>query len=468
MTIVSMYAVHYLFKYYKEKYEFRARGRIVGDSAFSDSDDVACSNNCCGGTVDGSSNLNVAVQVQENSTSDRSISERGNDADQIDDANTTISKDLETEKEEEEDVDKGGTKLRDGNRRMAKIGTRRNRQRVSRQSTSEPTATQTPPPLTSSKSHPGLNEFWIWAKSVSETYRVYTIGPKYGEEMTAVPILTRSERGNIPVEMHVSNQLIDVDINVYWINFKGKEVLRGSIRRLYGSGNSLRVTTWVGHPWVFRNKANGKLLLHFVPYKVMPFTLADSKDRASDSNNNYFYGDDNEDTDDEFVGKYEFTIAEPNPLISGYNESVSIIDKTIPHPLNQINSINQAIKFSCDQMEREDITPRMLLKYLYNVSLHPTQAKFRQIRTSNKIFFNNVWINGGRGVLHALGFEERGGYIEMGPNVGSLPGERLKHLSDAIVMLEELAKDMEDGSRNETMKKPLGTDGYSGRAGWGV
>ena len=227
--------------------------------------------------------------------------------------------------------------------------------------------------------------------------------------------------------------------------------------------------TWVGHPWVFRNKANGKLLLHFVPYKVMPFTLADSKDRASDNNHYYGYADENDniDGDNEFVGKYKFAIAAPNPLTSVYNEVCSIIDKTIPHPLNQINSINQAIKFSCEQMEREDVTPRILLKYLHNVSLYPTQAKYRQIKTNNKVFFNNVWINGGRGVLHALGFQERGAYIEMGPNIGPLPGERLKHLADAIVMLEELAKDMEDGRRNEVVKKPLGADGYSGRAGWG-
>ncbi len=197
----------------------------------------------------------------------------------------------------------------------------------------------------------------------------------------------------------------------------------------------------------------------------MPFTLAASK-QASDNDNSYNYGDD--DVDDDFVGRYEFTIAEANPLTSGYNEVCSVIDKTIPHPLSHINTINEAVKFSCEQMEREDVTPRILLKYLHNVLVHPTEPKYRQIRTSNKVFFNNVWINGGRGILHALGFEEKGAFVEMGPNVGSLPGERLKHLADAIVMLEELVKDMEDGRRNEIVKKPLGADGYSGRAGWGI
>ncbi len=244
ITIVSIYAVHYTFEYYKEQYETRSKGRIVGGGGF-DGDAIGDS---FGGAITngGGASTGNANAVQETNVSDatdaminKGDNDGGDDGGRLDHAHAIIS-------EEVEGGDHGKTRSsNDKNRRKLRVGAKRNMQRGTGGSTTETTAVQTPPPLTSSKSHPGLNEFWIWATSISEIYRVYTIGPKYGEENAAVPTLNRSERGNIPVELHVSNQLIDVDINVYWVNFKGKEVFKGSIRRLYGNGNSLNITTWV-------------------------------------------------------------------------------------------------------------------------------------------------------------------------------------------------------------------------------
>lgn len=118
-------------------------------------------------------------------------------------------------------------------------------------------------------------------------------------------------------------------------------------------------------------------------------------------------------------------------------------------------------------MEREEINLRILLKYIHNIVPHPTESKCRLIRTNNKVFWNNVWITSGRGILHALGFEERGGYVEMGLNDGLLPKERLKDLGNAIVMMEKLVKDLEDSDSSEIVS-PIGTNGFLGRAGWRI
>ena len=307
-----------------------------------------------------------------------------------------------------------------------------------------------PPALTSSSSHPGLTEFHSWMSAITEIYRSYSI-PKLGEE-EGLTILPRSEHGRVSVEIRITNNLF-CDIDIYWINYKGKEQLRGTIgSRGSNTGRNLhRIQTWVGHPWAFRRRDNQQLLLHFVPYRVLPLTFEEAKFMEKDGH-------------DTTLGFYEFSIN--NPALNEQNLACSIDDEIIPYPSTKIRSINHALEFSCQQMEREDVSPSILLKYLYNIALHPCESKYRQIRTSNKVFWTNVWCNGGRGILHALGFEEKGAYIEMGPNTGPLSGERLKHVADAIVMLEELKKDLEDSQRRQVYGRPLGTDGDLGRGGW--
>ena len=288
--------------------------------------------------------------------------------------------------------------------------------------------------------------------AISDLYRVYTIAEE-GKE-SPIPTLPRSENGRAQIAMYVHNQMWEKDIDVYWVDYKGKERYKGTIRSHLG--RDLNIMTWVGHPWTFRRSQDQQLLLHFVPFKVPPITADEAK--AIDA-----LGRDNS------IGHYEFTIAEPDNVSSGNETSktCSVIDGIFPYPPNKIKSVNHALEFSCQQMEREEVSPRILLKYLNNIALHPSDSKYRQIRTNNHVFWNNVWINGGRGILHSLGFEERGAYIEMGPHQGQLPKERLKQLLNAIVMLEELAKDMEDIDRNEIVR-PFGTNGNSGRAGWRV
>jgi hypothetical protein len=303
------------------------------------------------------------------------------------------------------------------------------------------------PPWSSSKDHPGLSDFHLWMGAMSDIYRVYEIGT-IGQE-SPLPYLPRSESGRVGLELNISNFTTEA-IDIYWVNYKGKETLRGNLRPY--RDNVTHITTWVGHPWTFRRSSNQQLLFHFVPLRVAPITFDEAR-------SNEILGRDTS------RGHFTFAIHEPD-LLNDSN-ACSIHDDALPHPPSKIQSINHALEFACQQMERENINPSILLKYLRNIALNPSDSKYRQIRTGNKLFWNNIWINSGRGILHALGFEENGPFVEMGPELGPLPRDRLKHLANSIVMLEELAHDMEHGQRNLD-HQPVGANGYVGRAGFRI
>lgn len=434
ITLLACFAVHHLISHYQEEKAAAARGRVVGGGH----------GHGHGGTTNSRSMMRTTPIVHEQTTShgQKSVTDTAGDATDMIDSGITANR---LSSSQQKDVNyKSDT---DDNK---SIKTRRQRRADETQNHSP--ASTTTGPLTSSKSHPGLDGFHRWMEAISDIYRVYAIGKEgTGVEEPFVPHLPRSESGRVSVNMEVTNSMISDDIDVYWINYKGREEFKGTINNNYHQvSNGLRITTWVGHPWVFRRHRDQQFLLHFIPYRVLPVTSIEAAKPT---------------TNDSSIGLYNFSIAEPN---NNSNDICSVVDNIIPYPPNEkITSINHALEFSCQQMEREDAIPTILLKYLYNIVLHPTESKYRQIRTSNKVFWNNIWINGGRGVLHALGFEERGPFVEMGPNTGSLPGERLKHLADAIVMLEELEKDRKDMNRHEIVQ-PHGADGYTGRAGWHI
>ncbi len=304
------------------------------------------------------------------------------------------------------------------------------------------TTTRTTPKMKSSTKHPGLKGFHVWMEAITDLYRVFHIG-KRDDDGDVYPNIPRSERGRAPIAMTVTNTMM-IDIDVFWIDFKGNEIKKGRIRP---NGGHINITTWVGHPWIFRAKETGRMLLYYVPYRVIPVI-------ASQWNAN------DELHDDYAVGKHQFTITGPKDD----GDLCAVEDKILPFPAaTRITSVDQALEFSCQQLERENVLPKVLLKYLYNIMLEPHESKYRQIRVANKAFFNNVWCNGGRGVLEALGFEEMGAYAEMGPGEGYfLPQDRIKDLSSAIVKLEELVKSMEDVSKAK-ITQPRGADG-SGRA----
>ena len=98
----------------------------------------------------------------------------------------------------------------------------------------------------------------------------------------------------------------------------------------------------------------------------------------------------------------------------------------------------------------------------------PRATKFLFFYTpGNEAIYNT----GARGVLLALGFEEIRGHMECGPGGGRTLGmERMQQISDAMLMVHETLKAMEECTRsdgsNALLAQPLGSDGF-GRAGFG-
>ena len=130
--------------------------------------------------------------------------------------------------------------------------------------------------------HPGLEAYYHWKSTIMSLYRVYAI-PLYSYPPSAdgashiqdaiLPMQPSSERGNTPVYIEVMN-LTSQNVAVYWIDYKGNEVYKGSMR----AGDTWAQTTWIGHPWVFRKKTPGgmndggqeSVLLKYVPFRVIP------------------------------------------------------------------------------------------------------------------------------------------------------------------------------------------------------
>ena len=293
------------------------------------------------------------------------------------------------------------------------------------------------PLLKSSTNHPGLSQFHNYYSAISDLYRQYIISTNTNE--APAPIIPRSERGLVKIHLEVLNSTSS-PIDVFWVDYKGREEWKGSA----APGYYWTQITWIGHPWTFRAQG-GNILLHYVPYRVIPTT-----NKASTITRN-----------GEAIQR--FSISNPSYFSIAHGMVCDIKDNIMPYPAKTIKSIDQALKWSYRQMERDGTNPRTLIKYLYNIVYNPSDPKYRQIRTANKRFWSDVWCNAGRGVLHALGFEENGPYAEIGPPDGTLSSERVKQVSRVIYELEGLQAKIEGKSAEP---QPEGANGY-GRAGFG-
>lgn len=300
---------------------------------------------------------------------------------------------------------------------------------------------RTRPKLKSTGEHPGLGAFHVWHSAIADIYRSYTVGKNDGST-PALPIIPRSERGNVPVHLEVTN-LTSAPFDVFWVDYKGNEDYKGSA----APGSTWFQQTWIGHPWTFR-APGGKVLLHFVPFRVIQNTA------RMNTTNRY-----NE-------GLQRFSILPPSYEGQKENFICDVEDPIFSFPSTKFKSQQKAFDWSCSHMERERSSPRAVLKYLKNVLKNPDNPKYRQIRTANKTFWNEVWITAARGMLHALGFEENGAYVEMGSEEGALPAERIKQISSAVSALEALLHDIEGVNGSTATEQPEGADGF-GRAGFG-
>ena len=362
--------------------------------------------------------------------------------------------------------------------------------------------------LKSQTNHPGLQGYYNWHSTITSLYRIYAI-PYYEEVTTStnnkkiyhqatLPMHPSSERGQVPLYIEVTNHTSHPKINVYWIDYKGNEVYKGSISNNGGSWNQ---TTFIGHPWTFRigvDSNNGNegdeenVLLKYTPFRVIPNIVGAETSRIESSGN--------------VEGMQKFILRDvPEGHVimqSTSNEQQKrlvpvcwVEDAILPEPplvpihsatklspaLFTTSEMNKAVHWSCQQLQREDAiyhgngiaSSKRLLQYLRNICLHPDEPKYRKLRVGNPIFQQTIYNTGARGVLLACGFEELYGFMECGPGESNEDGEhhsmlgldRIQQISDAMMVVNQTLKIMED-SLGAGVEQPEGGDGF-GRAGFG-
>jgi len=304
-----------------------------------------------------------------------------------------------------------------------------------------PSSQDGPPPfLRSGSKHPGMDAYWYWHDVETSLFRIYTIGVRASERdsFSAVPPYNpSSRRGNVQVSLKVTNRL-DHEVHVFWVDYKGKEIPKGTI----APGGLWLQTTYIDHPWVFR-KEDDALLMHYVPYKIIPTTAMAATVDPSDPN----------------VGMHRFSIRPPaDPL-----QACSIDDPILPYPAkNYIVTPQLAMDWAflhCTRMSFDEWD--LLLKYTSKIVQDSGSDKYRSLRMANRQFGPRLWQSTAKGLFLAAGFYENAGYVQVGGPDG-LTRERVQELSVWIWMVEQWRQKVGDVSENQ----PLGADGF-GRAGFG-
>jgi hypothetical protein len=321
--------------------------------------------------------------------------------------------------------------------------------------------------------HPGLQAFWNWCNVETSLFRIYTVG-RTDHVPVVPPYNPSSRRGQVSVHLRVTNGT-DTTIAVYWVNYKGREEHKGNIR----PDAVWTQTTWMEHPWVFREAAaigggdgttdEQQVLVHYIPYTILP-TLPESP---------------TVDPDDYTVGMHQFTIR-PLETTATYPYSVLIDDPVLPFPAEHYLKtptacISWTLMHCRRMMEAQLLDPSMyttLVKYLTKIVQHPEICKYRQIRIANPVF-HRLWQSPVRGLLLAVGFVECGAHLELGSSASSgssdsspLRRDRVQDVALLLFQVEQsqlltLTDNMNANTNSAvTRQQPLGADGF-GRAGWG-
>ena len=296
-----------------------------------------------------------------------------------------------------------------------------------------------------SSDHPGLEGFCRWYGVEASLYRIYTVG-RTDDEPVATPFIPRSERGHVSLNLEITNHYRR-DVNVYWIDYKGRESFKYTIK----PNHVFTQQTWIGHPWTFRLKDSGQLLFHYIPYRVIQHTAQvptiDPKDPE--------------------IGIHRFTIARNTTDDECW--ICTIQDPVFP---THITTMQDAAAWSFQQMSRVAYAhTETLQRLLTNVVCHPSETKYRQIRTANPKFALEVWNTPARGLLLACGFVEEGAYAELGQQDQPLPRQRVQDVSTLLFYLQQWKQDEQalaekTANSQEQQQQPMGADG-SGRANYG-
>jgi hypothetical protein len=317
-------------------------------------------------------------------------------------------------------------------------------QTLRNRSTVTPSSSQNVPVFRNkSREHPGLEHFWRWCDIECSLFRVYSLGGTNDNENDIIPpFIPHSRRGNVKVSLQVINRT-GWTILVYWKNYKGTEDFKGRIQ----PNTQWNQQTWIEHPWVFRDEATGRVLVHYIPERIIPHcTMQPTVDE-----------------NDTTVGVHRFIIdmARDEDNDDSKNYLVEIQDSVLPFPARKhFKSIEQAVDFALLHMHRMNYQGwDVLIKYLTNILFDPGNSKFRCIRIANPKFSTNVWQTPAKGLLLAIGFVEHGAYVEL--------GTAKPLLNDQKKMLSTILFSINIWKQKQLPAQPVGADDGFGRAGFG-
>jgi len=304
-----------------------------------------------------------------------------------------------------------------------------------------PSVQQRPRIRAKNGSHPGPDGFKNWYEVQVSLYRIYTIGRTDGT-LVHPPFIPKSERGHVPLRLRVTNNYRQT-ISVYWVNFGGNEVHKRDVKH----GSDFFQTTWIGHPWVFREKDTNNLLCYYIPYRVIPNT----------------HEVPTVDFDEPDEGLHRFTIVSlGRQLLEDEGAICHIHDPVFP---TIIRTPQDAVTWTFQELSRMNYSCiDILTKYLKNVVMHPEETKYRQIRIANRRFKDEIWLTPARGLLLAAGFLEQGSHAELGSS-STLPRDRVQDISLLLFHIEKWKK-MHEQQASVNVQQPKGADGY-GRANFG-
>jgi hypothetical protein len=221
------------------------------------------------------------------------------------------------------------------------------------------------------------------------------------------------------------------------MDYQGREMGKGDIL----PRETWHQTTWIDHPWVFRQQS-GELLLYYVPYRVIPTCeMVPTVDP------------------DDTVGIHHFSIAPPFDTLY----ACLIQDPVLPFPAQQdLTMPAAALQWAlihCTRMGFRDW--ELLMQCGTKIIQQPNESKYRSLRQSNPQFGTRLWNTTARGVLLAGGFYENAGYVQFGAH-HPLGRDEVQELSLWVWTIQKWIDQLSDS----VLAQPIGADGF-GRAGYG-
>ncbi|GAX22177.1 hypothetical protein FisN_19Lh237 [Fistulifera solaris] len=283
-----------------------------------------------------------------------------------------------------------------------------------------------------------LSAYWHWHDTETSLFRVYEIAQRNGDTFVAIPPFTpSSRRGNVRIHLRVTN-MCATPLKVYWMDYQGREIWKGDILPC----ETWHQTTWIDHPWVFR-QPEGELLLYYVPYRVIP--TCDMVPTVDP---------------DDIVGIHRFSIS--HPLEDLY--ACSIQDPVLPFPAHQhLTTPAAALQWALIHCTRMGFRNwELLMQCGTKIIQQPDKPKYRSFRQGNPQFGARLWNTTARGVLLAGGFYENAGYVQFGASHHPLGRNEVQELSLWVWTIQKWLDHFNDC----VLAQPTGADGF-GRAGYG-